>query len=99
MKLRSVLRSPLLLALLLSPAVPTFAATSLSLGADYLLRGVHVTERDTTTPTQAYYDQRLIGYFITDLSKDVEATVRMQSIMPWGFENSPATLGSRYPDD
>ncbi len=85
-------------ALLLSPAVSR-AANSLSLGADYLLRGVTVQEHDKDTKTLAYYDQRLSAYLITDLSKDVEATVRVQSISPWGYESSSTTLGSRYPDD
>jgi hypothetical protein len=86
-----------LLALSLAPVAR--AANSLQLGADYLLRGVTVSERDRTLPNLAYYDQQLKGYLITDLSKDVEATVRVQSITPWGLENSSATLGSRYPDE
>lgn len=78
---------------------PSFLyATSLSLGADYILRGVSVEERDKTLPKNQYYDQRLQGYLVTDLSRDVEATVRVQSITPWGLEGSTTPLATRYPD-
>jgi len=93
-----ILRAAVLAALLAAPAV-SFAANSLSLGADYLLRGVSVSEQNRTLPKLDYYDQRLSAYLITDLSKDVEATIRVQSISPWGYESSTSTLGSRYPDE
>lgn len=73
-------------------------AASLSLGADYLLRGVSMEERDKSFEKNRYYDQRLQAYLITDLSKDVEATVRVQSITPWGLEGSTTPLATRYPD-
>src|SRR4051794_3275669 len=85
-------------ALLLVPAA-SFAATDLSLGADYLLRSVSVAEANKNAPNLSYADQRLVGYLITDLSKDVEATIRVQSITPWGYEGSTTSLGSRYPSD
>jgi len=85
-------------ALLLGIPFSSVHATSLSLGADYLLRGVSTTERDKTIDGKDYYDQRLVGYLITDLSKDVEATVRVQSINPWGLEGSTTPLASRYPN-
>jgi hypothetical protein len=97
MKLRSLALTAFTLSTLLA-ASSARAANSLSLGADYLLRGVSVSERDTTTPDLAYYDQQLKAYLITDLSKDVEATVRVQSITPWGNEGSTTTLATRYPD-
>lgn len=97
MKLRSALSAALAIAVLLvSPAAR--AANSLSLGADYLLRGVSITEREKNAPKLAYYDQQLKAYLITDLSKDVEATVRVQSITPWGLENSSTTFSTRYPN-
>lgn len=74
------------------------SAANLSLGADYLLRGVAVTERDRTIKANRYYDQRLQGYLTTDLSKDVEATIRIQSITPWGLEGSTTPLVTRYPN-
>lgn len=73
-------------------------ATTLSLGADYLLRGVSVTPHDKSFTNNRYYDQRLQGYLITDLSKDVEATIRVQSITPWGLEGSTTSLATRYPN-
>ncbi|MCG3205944.1 MAG: hypothetical protein KCHDKBKB_02668 [Elusimicrobia bacterium] len=72
-------------------------ATNLSIGADYLLRGVAITERDKTIKSNRYYDQRLQAYLTTDLSKDVEASVRIQSINPWGLEGSTTPLVTRYP--
>lgn len=98
MTARSTFRFAALALLVLSPG-SVLAANSLSLGADYLLRGVAVSEKDKSAPDLSYYDQRLSAYLITDLSRDVEATVRVQSITPWGFESSSSTLGSRYPDD
>ena len=83
---------------LLSIVPSARAANSLSLGADYLLRGVSVKERDKTLPDLQYYDQQLKAYLITDLSKDVEATVRVQSITPWGMESSSTPLTTRYPN-
>jgi hypothetical protein len=97
MKIRS-LAAALIAPLVLLAASTARAANALSLGADYLLRGVSVSERETTTPDLSYYDQQLRAYLITDLSKDVEATVRVQSITPWGNENSSSTLMTRYPD-
>jgi hypothetical protein len=74
-------------------------AANLSIGADYLLRGVAITERDNTITDNQYYDQRLSAYLITDLSKDVEATIRIQSLTPWGLEGSTSSaLATRYPD-
>jgi hypothetical protein len=70
-------------------------ATSLSIGADYTLRGVSVEERDKTIRSNKYYDQRLQGYLITDLSQDVEATLRIQSISIWGLEGSTTPLRNR----
>jgi len=97
MNLRSALSGALTISLLLlSTAVR--AANSLSLGADYLLRGVTVSERETTIKRLSYYDQQLKAYLITDLSKDVEATIRVQSITPWGMESSSTPLVTRYPD-
>ncbi len=97
MKLRSALSASIAFSLLLlSPAAR--AANSLSLGADYLLRGVTVSERENTTKRLSYYDQQLKAYLITDLSKDVEATVRVQSITPWGLENASTTFTTRYPN-
>ena len=90
------LRSLLLTSFLLLSFSPLRAA-NLSLGADYLLRGVAVTERDRTIKSSRYYDQRLQAYLTTDLSKDVEATVRVQSITPWGLEGSTTPLVTRYP--
>ncbi len=72
-------------------------AANLSLGADYMLRGVATTERDKTIKSSRYYDQRLQGYLTTDLSKDVEASIRIQSITPWGLEGSSTPLVTRYP--
>ncbi|MFN0118150.1 MAG: alginate export family protein [Elusimicrobiota bacterium] len=73
-------------------------ATSLSLGADYHLKGISITQRDKTLNDLDYYDQRLQGYLITDLSQEVEATIKIQSITPWGYETSTTTLQSRYPN-
>ena len=73
-----MIRAVILSTALLSPAVSR-AANSLSLGADYLLRGVTVAEQDKNQPDLSYYDQSLSAYLITDLSKDVEATVRVKS--------------------
>ncbi|MCB4755433.1 MAG: hypothetical protein LHV69_00375 [Elusimicrobia bacterium] len=73
-------------------------ATTLSIGADYFLRSVSIAERDKTIKGNEYYDQRAIGYLTTDLSKDVEATLRVQSITPWGLENSTMPLATRYPE-
>jgi len=80
-----------------SPAIPA-GATNLNLGADYMVRGVGIKERDSTFPGDHYYDQRLQGYMIADLSEDVEATVRVQSITPWGLESSTTPLITRYPN-
>jgi len=74
------------------------SATNLSLGADYRLRAISIEERLTTMPDSQYYEQRLQAYLITDLSKDVEATIRIQSLSPWGLENSTSSLSTRYPD-
>lgn len=82
--------------LFIPPAIAN--ATSLSIGADYFLRGVAIEERHKTFTDNDYYDQRLQAYLITDLSQDVEATVRVQSITPWGLENSTSALSTRYPD-
>jgi hypothetical protein len=68
------------------------------LGADYLLRGVSMVERDRTIESNRYYDQQLQAYLTTDLSRDVEASVRVQSITPWGLEGSTNPLRTRYPD-
>ncbi len=73
-------------------------ATSLSIGADILARSVSMKERDITIPGIQYTDQRIKAYLITDLSKDVEATVRVQSITPWGLETSTNVLATRYPN-
>jgi hypothetical protein len=73
-------------------------ATNLSLGADYRLRGVSIEERDNRVKGSSYYDQRLQAYLTTDLSKDVEASFRVQSITPWGMENSTTSLSTRYLD-
>lgn len=73
-------------------------ATGLSLGADLKVRGIGVEERDKTLPSSSYTNQQLSAYLITDLSKDVEATIRVQSIQPWGVENSTNPLSTRYPD-
>lgn len=85
-------------AVLILPAFSSLHATNLSLGADYLLRGVSIEERDKTLSSNRYYDQRLQAYLVTDLSKDVEATVRVQSINVWGLEGSTNPLSTRYPD-
>ncbi len=73
-------------------------ATSLSLGADYDLRGVSNTPSDRTIHSDSYYDQQLQAYLTTDLSRDVEASVRVQSITPWGLEGSTTPLTTRYPN-
>lgn len=96
MNIRHAATTFTLFAFLAVPAAQ--AANSLSLGADYLLRGVTISERETTAPDLSYYDQQLRAYLITDLSRDVEATIRVQSITPWGNENSTTTLATRYPD-
>lgn len=75
-----------------------FAATALSIGADYRVRGVAIKERLKTVPDNDYISQRVQGYLITDLSRDVEATLRVQSINPWGVESSSTSLVTRYPD-
>ena len=77
---------------------PVANATSLSLGADYDLRGVANTPSDKTIHSDRYYDQQLQAYLTTDLSRDVEASVRVQSITPWGLEGSTTPLRTRYPD-
>jgi len=84
--------------ILLLGASSEVCATSLSLGADYLLRGVSIKEREKSLPDNSYYDQRLQAYLTTDLSEDVEAAVRIQSINPWGLERSTTSIVSRYPD-
>jgi len=76
----------------------TARATNLSLGADYMLRAVSITERDAGIDDNSYYDQRIEAYLTTDLSKDVEASVRIQSITPWGMEGSSRTPVTRYPE-
>ena len=73
-------------------------AANLSVGADYRLRGVANTKHDKTYSSDRYYDQQLQAYLTTDLSKDVEASVRVQSITPWGLEGSSTPLVTRYPD-
>jgi hypothetical protein len=70
----------------------------LSIGADYNLRGVSITPQEKSQPGLDYYDPRLQAYMIADLSQDVEATVRIQSITPWGAETSSSTLATRYPN-
>ncbi len=80
-----------------SCSIPYLHATNLSIGADYLLRGVSTHERDKNFKNSAYYDQRLQGYLTTDLSRDVEASIRIQSITPWGLEGSSTPLVTRYP--
>jgi hypothetical protein len=90
------------LAILATPGLLSFSATparatNLNLGADYMLRGVSIHERDKGLKNNAYYDQRLQAYLTTDLSQDVEASIRIQSITPWGMENSTTTLATRYP--
>jgi hypothetical protein len=87
----------LLAGLILSSARVSHA-TSLSLGADYLLRGVANTERDRRFHSDRYYDQQLQAYLTTDLSRDVEASIRVQSITPWGLEGSTTPLRTRYPN-
>ncbi len=83
---------------LLLPLSSAHSATSLNLGADYLLRGVKITPHDSRFRGSSYYDQRIQAYLTTDLSRDVEATVRVQSITPWGMESSTTPLVTRYPD-
>src|SRR5260221_4475342 len=80
--------------------VPFFQAyaTDLSLGADYLLRSISTIEYDKGIEGQNYFDQQLQAYLTTDLSKDVEASVRVQSITPWGLEGSTTSApATRYP--
>lgn len=83
--------------LVLSPLVSSHA-TSLSLGADATMRSVNVTERDKTIKGQDYVDQQISAYLTTELSKDVEASIRVQSITPWGLEGSTNPLITRYPN-
>ncbi|OVE77667.1 hypothetical protein BVX98_02060 [bacterium F11] len=89
--------SPIVVGLISFSSTPV-KATNLSLGADYLLRGVSVGKRDKNQKDIDYYDSQLSAYLITDLSRDVEATIRVQSITPWGLENSTSALASRYPN-
>jgi len=91
------LRALLFTAVLLIISSRLFAA-SLQLGADYLLRGVQTTERENTISGNSYYDQRIQAYLSTSLSKEVEATVRVQSITPWGLEGSTSPLTTIYPN-
>jgi hypothetical protein len=95
---RSLTAVAILGGLLVVSGVRSAGATSLSLGADYNLRGVAITQADNTLHGSRYYDQQLQAYLTTDLSKDVEASVRVQSITPWGVEGSSRTIASRYPD-
>lgn len=74
------------------------AATSLSIGADSYVRGVSVKSHDLNFPSNKYYTQRLQAYMIADLTQDVEATLRVQSINPWGLEGSTTPLVTRYPN-
>ena len=86
--------------LILTPFIwanPGFA-TNLSIGADYRLKGVAIEEREKSQPDTDYYDSRLQAYLTTDLSRDVEASIRVQSITPWGLEDSTTPVVSRYPD-
>jgi hypothetical protein len=92
------MKSKLFLAPIFLFSAASARATSLSLGADYLLRGVSIQERDTSINGSSYYDQRLEAYLTTDLSKDVEASIRVQSITPWGQEGSTTPLTTRYPN-
>lgn len=73
-------------------------ATSLNIGVDYLLRGVTIESNDNRFRSNAYYDQRIQTYITADLSKDVEASLQLQSITPFGQENSTTTLTTPYPD-
>ncbi len=83
---------------LLSGPLHSLQAANLSLGADYLLRSVATEERLNYVKDQKYYDSRLQAYLTTDLSKDVEASIRVQSISPWGLEGSSNPLTTRYPN-
>lgn len=85
-------------ALLASSLPAALNATTLNLGADYFARNVSIEERDKTIPNNEYTDSRLSAYLTTDLSKDVEATIRVQSITPWGLEGSTTPLATRYPN-
>jgi hypothetical protein len=93
----NLLRIDVMFAAAFLPSTQPLSASSLSLGADYILRGVSIKERDNRYDNNQYYDQRLIAYLTTDLSKDVEASIRIQSITPWGLENSTTSLVTRYP--
>lgn len=95
-KVSTALKGLAVSSLLASPLSSAFA-TNLSIGADYLLRHVATEERDPNIKNLEYYDSRLQAYLTTDLSKDVEASVRVQSITPWGLEGSTNPLTTRYP--
>lgn len=89
---------PLALGSILAAPLPYLEASSLSIGADTILRHVSVEERDASIKSQDYYDQQIQAYLTTDLSKDVEASIRVQSITPWGLEGSTNPLTTRYPN-
>lgn len=93
------MKAKLSLSLLSLLLCATARAANLSLGADYLLRGVSIEDRDTRVQSSSYYDQRIEAYLTTDLSKDVEASFRVQSVGPWGLEGSTNSLteNTRYP--
>jgi hypothetical protein len=92
-------------AVLVAAALQGFAQaeaqfSSLNMGMDYRLRGVAIENNDLVDQTRdrLNYNSHNIRFYMTSwLNRDVEASLRLQSIGFWGLEGSTRTPVTRYP--